>query len=136
MASRNGHCLCGKISFTFTGQPVRSTICHCSNCRNRTGSLFSAHIWFAADQLSMDWQDCAQYSFETPAGRMMTNYFCHACGTNLFFRTPIADPLIAVCAGTLDDANDWLSPGKELFCRNRPDFLSIDGTDPFDTQPF
>ena len=46
--TKTGACLCGKIKFTVEGEaatPLWCTICHCLNCKRRSGSaLYTAAI--------------------------------------------------------------------------------------------
>ena len=67
-SSRAGKCLCGDITYAFSGEPLRSTVCHCATCRRRTGSLFSAHLWFEPNQLTFT-GSLSSYSFTTDSGR-------------------------------------------------------------------
>ncbi len=130
-----GRCLCGDISYTFTGAPMRYTVCHCATCRRRTGSLFSAHLWFAPAQIAFDGH-FSSYGFTTDAGRHISTHFCGRCGTTLWFEAEVTPGLKALCAGTLDNPNEWTRPGRELFCVNKPDFLKLDIAETHDTQPF
>ena len=130
-----GRCLCGDVSYVFTGAPLRSTVCHCATCRRRTGSLFSAHLWFEPAQLAFDGH-LLSYGFTTDAGRHVSTHFCGRCGTTLWFEAEVTPGLQALCAGTLDNPNEWTRPGRELFCVNKPDFLELDIAETHDTQPF
>ena len=130
-----GRCLCGDVSYVFTGAPLRSTVCHCATCRRRTGSLFSAHLWFEPAQLAFDGH-LLSYGFTTDAGRHVSTHFCGRCGTTLWFEAEVTSGLKALCAGTLDNPNKWTRPGRELFCVNKPDFLELDIAETHDTQPF
>ena len=130
-----GRCLCGDVSYVFTGAPLRSTVCHCATCRRRTGSLFSAHLWFEPAQLAFDGH-LLSYGFTTDAGRHVSTHFCGRCGTTLWFEAEVTSGLKALCAGTLDNPNEWTRPGRELFCVNKPDFLKLDIAETHDTQPF
>tara|TARA_X000000950_G_scaffold160038_1_gene195938 strand:- start:227 stop:664 length:438 start_codon:yes stop_codon:yes gene_type:complete len=135
-ATRQGRCLCGGASYSFTGAPLRATVCHCATCRQRTGSLFSAHLWFQPAQVTFSGNDLTAYRFATETGRSTTTYFCNRCGSTIWFETEVTAGLMAVCAGTLDHPNLWTMPGRELFCRNKPDYLSLDIAESFETQPF
>ncbi len=130
-----GRCLCGDVSYVFTGAPLRSTVCHCATCRRRTGSLFSTHLWFEPAQLAFDGH-LSSYGFTTDAGRHVSTHFCGRCGTTLWFEAEVTSGLKALCAGTLDNPNEWTRPGRELFCVNKPDFLKLDIAETHDTQPF
>lgn len=38
---RAGGCLCGAVRFNATGEPLRSGVCHCLDCRKTSGSSWS-----------------------------------------------------------------------------------------------
>jgi len=133
---RQGRCLCGSSGYSFTGDPIRATVCHCGTCRRRTGSLFSAHLWFQPSQLTFSGQDLIAYRFATESGRSTTTHFCSTCGSTIWFETEVTAGLMAICAGTLDHPNQWTRPGRELFCINKPDYLALDIAESFETQPF
>ena len=133
---RRGRCLCGATGYGFTGEPIRSTVCHCATCRRRTGSLFSAHLWFQPSQVTVSGQPLTPYEFTTESGRTVTTRFCKACGSTLWFEAEVTAGLMAICAGTLDQPNLWTRPARELFCINRPDYLALDIAESFETQPF
>ena len=135
-SSRQGRCLCGGASYRFTGEPIRSTVCHCATCRQRTGSLFSAHLWFQPSQLTFSGKPLTAYGFSTESGRRVTTYFCGRCGSTLWFEAEVTAGLMAICAGTLEQPNPWTRPARELFCVNKPDYLSLDIAESFETQPF
>ena len=45
--TRKAHCCCGACSIEVEGEPVLNAICHCSNCKRRTGSAFGWSAYFA-----------------------------------------------------------------------------------------
>jgi hypothetical protein len=50
MTQHTGGCLCGAIRITATGQPNRTGLCHCLDCRKHHGALFFAAAIFPAAQ--------------------------------------------------------------------------------------
>ncbi|MEQ1929567.1 MAG: GFA family protein [Parvularculaceae bacterium] len=44
--SRTAGCACG-LSVSVVGEPVRVSVCHCTDCKRRTGSAFGAQARFA-----------------------------------------------------------------------------------------
>lgn len=130
-----GRCLCGDVCYVFTGARLRSTVYHCATCRRRTDSLFSAHLQFEPAQLAFD-RNLSSYGFTPSGGRNVSTHFCGKCETTLCFEAEVTPGLTALCAGTLDNPNEWKRPGRELFCVNKPDFLELDIAEAHDTQPF
>jgi hypothetical protein len=104
-----GGCLCGAVRLVATGQPYRTGICHCLDCRKHHGALFSAYAIFPADQVTID-GETRDY-----LGRA----FCPRCGSSVFSRS---DDEIEVPLGTLD-APDQLQPTYELWTVRRESWL-------------
>lgn len=49
MVKRLGGCLCGKVTYSVEGMPIRVGICHCTDCRQESGSAFTYFgIWPAS----------------------------------------------------------------------------------------
>jgi hypothetical protein len=92
-----------------TGQPDRTGICHCLDCRKHHGALFSAYAIFPPDAVTIE-GETNQY-----AGR----HFCPRCGSSVFSRT---GDEIEVHLGSLD-APDQLTPTYELWTIRRESWL-------------
>lgn len=127
----------------FLGQPtsppglMNTFVCHCTDCRKITGSMFASNFTISDDTLQHirgreNLKSFAQDA--TPiSGKTMTNYFCSTCGA-LMYRKGAAYPgCNFLRIGTVDDFNlheTRLKPQKELFVKNRvawqPD-VHIDG---------
>jgi hypothetical protein len=42
MARHEGGCLCGKVRFAVSADPMRVTVCHCRFCQRNTGTAYLA----------------------------------------------------------------------------------------------
>jgi hypothetical protein len=40
---RRGGCRCGAVCYEVRGEPLAVGICHCTDCRKETGSVFLAY---------------------------------------------------------------------------------------------
>jgi hypothetical protein len=49
MAVYSGKCLCGQVQLTVQGEPLYVGICHCTDCRQETGSAFTFFGVWPAD---------------------------------------------------------------------------------------
>jgi hypothetical protein len=45
-----GRCLCGAVRFNLRGTPTAFDLCHCSRCREASGSAFLADLEFKAPE--------------------------------------------------------------------------------------
>lgn len=104
-----GGCLCGDVRIVATGQPYRTGICHCLDCRKHGGSLFHAFGIFPADAVTI----------EGETREYRDRHFCPRCGSSVFGRT---GDEIEVSLGTLD-AIDRLMPTYELWIVRRESWL-------------
>jgi len=121
---RTGGCLCRGVRFEVKGEPYRAGLCHCSDCRKATGSLFLASAVWHVSQFNYTGQ-VATYS-----GRS----FCSNCGGSLFSRH-VAH--VEIYLGALDEAPNDIQPSVEVWTGRReiwmPAFNTICFTEDEDT---
>jgi hypothetical protein len=53
----NGRCFCGAVEYTVEDAFLYAAYCHCSRCRQHTGSAFSASGGIEADKLVVSRRD-------------------------------------------------------------------------------
>jgi hypothetical protein len=118
--TRQGGCVCGKVRFAVSGNPISIGLCHCGDCRKTSGSHFSAFaIW-----------PIAAYSgtgeLKTYAGRS----FCPECGSRIVhLRADEAEILI----GSLDDPPSDIVPEYEVWtCRRESWMHALPWAEQFD----
>jgi len=110
MNLRHGTCSCGKVQIAVRGEPLRVGICHCTDCRQESGSAFTFYAVWPRQQFERV-GDTAEFR-----GR----HFCPHCGARLFS----ADEHEAeVKLGILSGAPTTLVPGYELWTRRREPWL-------------
>ena len=54
MTVREARCACGALKARAEGDPVRLSICHCLDCKRRTGSAFGWNATYAAGQVAVE----------------------------------------------------------------------------------
>jgi len=100
-----GKCLCGSISFYFTEFKEGISLCHCSNCRRRTGSAYAATMIAMADGFNWISGKEKLKTYRSPTGATTT--FCSDCGSQVPDAEPIEgifeSPIYPVPVGTLED---------------------------------
>ena len=102
-------CLCGDVRLSTSGDPYRTGICHCLDCRKHSGALFGVFAIFPAEAVMID-GETRDY-----AGR----HFCPRCGSSVFARS---GDEIEVNLGSLD-APDQFVPTYELWTIRREAWL-------------
>jgi len=113
----SGGCLCGQVRYELDGEPVRTGLCHCADCRRSSGSAFSFFgIWPRAQVTMTGELGC----WQTRAGG---ERFCRTCGAPLFCWDDTSDE-IEVKLGSLDDPPGPLTPAYELWTIRRERWLA------------
>ena len=46
MTARHASCSCGQLRIETSGEPFRVSVCHCLNCKRRSGSAFAVQARF------------------------------------------------------------------------------------------
>jgi len=82
--TRRARCCCGACMLETEGEPLLNAICHCDNCKQRTGSAFGWSAYFADDKVAFGGGEMRRYELK----HMSTDrYFCANCGTTLYWRS-------------------------------------------------
>lgn len=103
MTRRRASCSCGGLHLTCEGEPMRISICHCSSCQRRTGSVFGAQARFPRAQVSDITGRSRQFTRAGDSGNAITFHFCPDCGSTVYWEPGLAPDLIAVAVGAFAD---------------------------------
>jgi hypothetical protein len=107
---RTGGCACGAVRYELRGEPYRTGLCHCADCRKETGSAFLAYADWRRDAFS------STGDYRTYEGRS----FCPTCGTRLFH---LSDDHAEICLGSLDQVPTGIAPQVEGWVKRREHWL-------------
>jgi hypothetical protein len=99
MADITGGCLCGRVRYAVTGEPLFSGLCHCRNCQRYTGSSFEAFMALPIASVSTT-GELKTFEHAGGSGRLVYRRFCPNCGSGVVNIDPHAG-LTIVLAGTL-----------------------------------
>jgi hypothetical protein len=125
-------CSCGALSAACHGDPVRVSVCHCLNCKRRSGSAFSYTAGYDAAQVSTSGQH-ATYRKPGEEGRWADFHFCPSCGTTVFYEISARPGMISVPAGGFADPG-FPEPQFEVFDERRADWCRIETVGPLTQQ--
>ena len=78
-----GRCLCGAVRFKLSGTPTAFDLCHCSRCREASGSAFLAELEFNAPEFEWVSGQSLVKTYEAPVVKTPPGYrrtFCTLCG--------------------------------------------------------
>lgn len=120
MKITSGACRCGRVQLTVRGEPLRVGICHCTDCRQESGSAFTFFgIWPAA-----------QFERTGETAELAGRHFCATCGSRMF---SIDDKEAEIKLGILSQAPSGFAPTYELWIKRREPWLRpIDGAEQHD----
>ncbi|MES2936887.1 MAG: GFA family protein [Pseudomonadota bacterium] len=116
----SGQCLCGQVRVSVRGEPLRTGICHCTDCRRDSGSAFTFYAVWPADRF--------ERAGETSEFR--GRYFCPRCGSRLF---SVDAREAEIRLGLLSEAPTPLVPGYELWVKRREPWLRpVEGAEQYE----
>ena len=128
MTERIASCRCGQLKATVTGDPVRLSVCHCLNCKKRSGSAFAVQARWPADQVTIEGQSKG-FELIADSGNRATFHFCPDCGSDVYYEiNGKFDGLIAIPLGAFDDPY-FASPKFSVWEERKNDWVDIVGDD-------
>jgi len=126
MTTRTASCRCGQLKATVTGEPVRLSVCHCLNCKKRSGSAFAVQARWPAEQVSIDGRSNT-HVMRGDSGNPATFHFCPECGSYVYYDiSGKFEGLIAIPLGTFDDPY-FGPPAYSVYEGRKHDWLEITG---------
>ena len=103
-----------------SGGPALNAVCHCDNCRRRTGAAFGWQAYFPDAQL-IDLQGRFR---EHRIRNEQVRYFCEACGTTLYWTSVFMPGHTGVAAGAFEPPG-LPAPSLEAMSRARFDWVTL-----------
>jgi hypothetical protein len=93
-------CACGSASVTVNTQPTLHGVCHCTNCKRRTGSAFGISTYFDRTAVVERHGDMTVYAFHhSEMNHDQERHFCARCGTTLFWYISTLPDKIGIAGG-------------------------------------
>lgn len=98
--NRIAECCCGQLSIEVAAEPEIHGVCHCNNCKKRTGSAFGISSYFNIEQVTNQNGEASCYSLHNAEqSHDQERYFCKKCGTTLFWKVSTMPDLIGIAGG-------------------------------------
>jgi len=122
----SGSCLCGGVRYELRGEPLKSVVCHCLECRKASGSSFMANSMYKSSQLKIIAGEPNLKTYDDrKAASSATRHrqFCSVCGSPLFTTNPNLENVVIVTSGSLDDGWKEWRPQAEIYCMRRAEWL-------------
>lgn len=109
----SGSCLCGALSYSLEGEPVRFFHCHCSRCRKSSGTGHASNVFVSGSGLEWTGDTGMIETYKLPDAERFSRTFCTRCGGPLPREIPDMN-LVFIPAGTLD-VEPAIGPQAHIF---------------------
>ncbi len=117
-----GHCLCGAVTFTVSGESLNVSLCHCPSCKRAAGAPMVA--WAMFERGAVDFTGAPLAAYASSEG--VRRGFCGRCGTAVSYEADFMAGLIDLTVASFDDPAA-LPPTMHIFTRHREQWMT--GTD-------
>jgi len=121
MTTREARCSCGALTVTAIGDPARISVCHCLNCKRRSGSAFSWNATYEEAQVELSGAH-ASFTRTSDEGFWVRHHFCPNCGIRLCYAIERRPGMISIPAGAFADP-DFPAPTIEVYEERRCPWL-------------
>lgn len=121
---RTASCHCDKLVLRCTGEPAKVSLCHCTDCQRRTGSLFSVAAFFPRERVELPAGTAKTFTRSSASGFDVAFHFCLDCGTSLWWEPDRLPHLIGVAVGAFAD-RDFPMPEQAVWREDRHHWLEL-----------
>ncbi|KAK7050103.1 GFA domain-containing protein [Favolaschia claudopus] len=112
-----GRCLCGQTTIEFASTHTEQTVCHCTDCRETSGSAFSINVLALKKDVKIT-GPVKEYNSKLPSRNTVTRLFCSNCGSAISQLSTLFDDAQVIQTGNFSDfANVPIT--TELFVKDR-----------------
>jgi hypothetical protein len=102
------------------------SVCHCLDCRRRSGSAFAAQLRFASDGVAIH-GPARTYAATGDQGSTATFLFCPTCGATIAYELDAMPGLTAIPYGAFLDASGLPPPVYSVYESRKPEWVEIVG---------
>lgn len=103
MSVKNGRCLCGAVTYEYSGPENWRGYCHCESCRRNTSSPVTA--WFGVPRAAFRFTGTTPAFYRSSPGAR--RLFCARCGTPMAFESDKRAHEIDLYACSLEDPSTY-----------------------------
>jgi len=126
MTKLSGQCLCGDVKYSAEGEIIFQANCHCTDCRQSSGSAFATLVFMQEDEIKVT-GNLKTFDHVVDSGNTLTKHFCPTCGSQMY--------TLGIRAGTLDDHSE-VKPQFNVYAGSKMDCTHLDPSIPaFEKMP-
>jgi hypothetical protein len=111
----HGSCHCRAIHYEARVDPVKTGICHCSDCQKLTGSAYRVSVPAEDGSFKLLAGSPAIYVKLGDSGARRAQAFCSNCGSSLYVYDADHPQAIGLRVGCIDERH-VLVPRKQKWC--------------------
>jgi len=115
-----GGCLCGKVAYEISGEPMFSAHCCCVDCRKASGADHITLAFFGADQVAIT-GEVQGFDMTADSGNTNTRQFCPTCGSRLFSYNSARSEAVGIQVGTMNNPQ-FINPKAVVYAKDRCDW--------------
>jgi hypothetical protein len=122
-----GSCLCGGITYEYSGEITEVAVCHCNQCKRAQGTPFAtnAPIDFAKFKF-LSGEELLKSFYSSPNKRRV---FCSNCGSPIFSQRTDMPDTIRLRVGTVT-VGIIPEPAYQAFCESKSEWFVLDDNKP------
>lgn len=117
----DGHCYCGKVSFTAEIDPNAMSICHCADCQMLSGSAYRVSLRADADKTQFTGTP-KSFIKVGDSGNRRRQGFCGDCGSPLFACDEVNPQTYMLRVGTITQRAQF-HLNKQIWMQSRLPWL-------------
>ena len=96
-----GGCLCGVVRYKYSGELLRTAICHCRDCQRASGSAFHVGVIVAGKGFTVTRGELRTHRTIGDSGRWIDRSFCPTYGSGILHSLELRGPdYIVIKAGS------------------------------------
>lgn len=119
-----GGCNCGAVRYVITAAPLAVVACHCTRCRRQSGAAYSVNLVVTTPSMTVTGDLSVFEDRDTSSGSPVMREFCGACGSPIRSLITANPAIIAVKAGTADDAGTF-APVLHVWTQSKLPWVEI-----------
>lgn len=102
------------------------SVCHCLNCKKRSGSAFAVQARWPADRVAIEGQ-AKSFVKIADSGNRAIFHFCPDCGSDVYYcNEGVFEDLVAIPLGAFDDPF-FLTPDFSVWEERKHVWVDISG---------